>query len=177
MPHAPSLMDLLRRWPARLAGGGLWALALVAAVAQAQPAPSSRPVPMVQAPAVAESPLSDAELAVAATVYVGTLPCELGQSVTLQPDAERPGHFQLSLGRDRYLLRPALSRTGAVRLEDSLRGAVWLQLPHKSMLMNQKLGRRLADECAGPVQRSAAEALRRQPAPDLLDVAQSPRRD
>jgi len=164
------------RRPHHWAGLGVLAWAVAVAV-QAQPAQTSRPVPTVRAPAAADTPLSEAELAVAAGVYVGTLPCELGQSVSLQADAELPGYFHLSLGRDRYHLRPILSRTGAVRLEDPLRGVVWLQLSHKSMLMNQKLGRRLADECAGPVQRLAAEALRRQPAPDLLDVAQSPRRD
>ena len=138
---------------------------------------SSRPVATVRAPAPAEAALGEAELAIAATVYVGNLPCELGQAVTLQPDADRPGYFHLSLGRDRYHLRPVASRTGAVRLEDPVRGAVWLQLSHKSMLMNQRLGRRLADECAGPVQRAAADAMRLKPAPDLLDVAQSPRPD
>jgi hypothetical protein len=174
-PAYPPALPAVGR-PVQAAFGGVWALALAAAV-QAQPAASSRPVATVQAPAAADAPLSDAEMAVAAQVYVGTLPCELGQTVTLQPDAERPGYFQLSLGRERYQLRPVVSRTGAVRLEDLQRGAVWLQLPHKSMLMSQRLGRRLADECAGPVQRTAAEALRLQPAPDLLDVAQSPRRE
>ncbi len=154
------------------------ALALGSALAlPAMAQSSSRPVAAVQVPAPAEAPLGEAELAVAASVYVGTLPCELGQTVTLQPDPDRPGHFHLLLGRDRYHIRPVPSRTGAVRLEDSVRGVVWLQLPNKSMLMNQRLGRRLADECAGPVQRAAADAMRLKPAPDLLDVAQRPRTD
>lgn len=157
------------------AGAALALLASLAGPVMAQS--SSRPVAQVRAPAPAEAPLGEAELAVAAGVYVGTLACELGKTVTLQPDPERPGYFHLSLGRDRYHIRPVRSRTGAVRLEDPARGAVWLQLSHKSMLMNQKLGRRLADECAGPVQRAAADALRLKPAPDLLDVAQSPRSD
>jgi hypothetical protein len=57
-----------------------------------------------------------------------------------------------------------------------LQGAVWLQLSNKSMLMSQKLGRRLADECRSPLQQVVAEQLKLNPAPSLLDVAQSPSR-
>ncbi len=128
----------------------------------------------VRAPAVPDAPLSDAELAIAAGVYVGQLPCELGQTVVLQPDPTAPGYFHLQLKQHRYRVRPVLTSTGAVRLEDKAQGAVWIQLSNKSMLMNQKLGRRMADECAGPVQRAAAEHLRNNPMPHLLDVAQKP---
>ena len=47
-------------------------------------------------------------------------------------------------------MHPVESRTGAIRLEDPKRGAMWLQLGNKSMLMSQKLGQRLADECHEP---------------------------
>jgi hypothetical protein len=47
-----------------------------------------------------------------------------------------------------------------VRLEDKA-GAVWLQIANKSMLMNQKAGQRLADECMSPEQQQVAEAIRR----------------
>lgn len=112
-----------------------------------------------------------------APVYTGHLACELGQSVVLTPDATTPGRFHLQHHEQRYHLRRVPTTTGAVRLEDEQTGAVWLQLAHKSMLMSQKLGRRLVDECAGPIQQAAAENLRRNPAPYLLDVAQSPRLD
>ena len=49
-------------------------------------------------------------------------------------------------------MHPVESRTGAIRLEDPKRGAMWLQLGNKSMLMSQKLGQRLADECQSPEQ-------------------------
>ena len=179
MNLALPLRRLQRFLPGARSTAACAVLALLVGPVMAQS--SSRPVVHVRAPApteaIAEAPLGEAELAVAAGVYVGTLSCELGKTVTLQPDPDRPGYFHLSLGRERYHIRPVRSRTGAVRLEDPVRGAVWLQLSHKSMLMNQKLGRRLADECAGPVQRAAADALRLKPAPDLLDVAQSPRSD
>jgi len=66
-------------------------------------------------------------------------------------------------------MTPVVSSTGAVRLEDTQRGAVWLQIANKSMLMNQKLGQRLADECMSPAQVQVAEALKTNPQPSLLD--------
>jgi hypothetical protein len=69
----------------------------------------------------------------------------------------------------RFSMHPVESRTGAIRLEDPKRGALWLQLGNKSMLMSQKLGRRLADECMSPEQITLADELKRNPRPGLLD--------
>ena len=127
---------------------------------------SSRPV----------APLGDAEQAIAANVHVGELPCELGQKVSLRADPNTPGYFHMSLKGERFHMRPVQSSTGAVRLEDTAQGAVWIQLANKSMLMSQKQGRRLADECASPEQQAAAVALKANPI-NLLDgpAAGSPR--
>ena len=122
------------------------------------------------------APLSEAEQAIAANVHVGELPCELGQKVSLRADPDAPGYFRMSLKGERFHLRPVQSSTGAVRLEDTAQGAVWIQLANKSMLMSQKQGRRLADECASPEQQAAAVALKANPI-NLLDgaAAGSPR--
>lgn len=113
--------------------------------------------------------LTDADLAIAKQVYVGELPCELGASVRVR-EARRPGLFVVSTKGYRFLMHPVESRTGAIRLEDPKRGAMWLQLGNKSMLMSQKLGRRLADECQSPEQVSMAEELKRNPRPSILDA-------
>jgi hypothetical protein len=144
--------------------------------AHAQAQPASRAVPTVQVPAPADTPLTDRELAMAAKVYVGAKSCELGQSVQIDPISDAPGHFQLRMGGQSYRMRPVETTTGAVRLEDRHQGAVWIQLSNKSMLMSQRLGRRLADECANAVQKAAADAMKLNPAPLLLDVAQTPSR-
>lgn len=136
---------------------------------------TSRSVPKVTVPVVPVQPLSEAEHAVAANVHVGAFPCEMGQTVHLHPDEAAPGHFHLKTRTHRFHLRPVLTSTGAVRLEDAAQGAVWIQLSNKSMLMNQKLGRRLADECKSPMQQAVADHLRHNPVPHLLDVAQAPR--
>jgi hypothetical protein len=59
--------------------------------------------------------------------------------------------------------------TGALRLEDKRAGAVWLQLANKSMLMDQKKGRRVADECAHPAQVAYGQDMKTNPPPSLFD--------
>ena len=142
--------------------------------AQASTEPVRKPKPAASKPAPV-APLQDDELALSAQVSIGSIPCELGQSVNLRPDAEAPGYFHLQLKGQRFHLRPVASATGALRLEDQARGAVWIQLANKSMLMDQRQGRRLADECMTPLQQAYAEQLRRDPTPALIDVAQKPR--
>jgi hypothetical protein len=134
------------------------------AVKRAAPVAAAAAVPLA-----VEAPLTENELAVAAQVHVGSLPCELGKLVRMELDATTPGFFRLHIDQQRYRLRPVESRTGAVRLEDPQQGVVWIQLANKSMLMSQKLGRRLADECAGESQQQVAAALKLNPAPSLLE--------
>lgn len=113
--------------------------------------------------------LSEGDLAVAKSVHVGTIPCELGAAVTVTA-AKRDGFFLVSTRNHRFRMHPVESRTGAIRLEDPKRGAMWLQLGNKSMLMSQKLGQRLADECMSPQQTSYAESLKKNPLPSILDA-------
>jgi len=118
----------------------------------------------------AEEALTPAELAIAERVHVGNLPCELGASVTLTPDTKAPGYFDLQGKNFKYRMFPVATTTGAIRLEDRKAGAVWLQLANKSMLMNQKLGIRLADECVSPSQVAVAEAMKLNPPASVLDA-------
>ncbi len=115
--------------------------------------------------------LTAAHLETALKVQVGTLPCELGQTVMLEADPAAIGFFNLRIGKLRYRLSPELTTTGAIRLEDKAAGIVWLQLANKSMLMNQKQGRRIADECQSTVQLQVAEELRKTPQASVLDSA------
>ena len=114
--------------------------------------------------------LSAQDLEMAQRVFVGTIPCELGQSVTVTPSTRRPGFFAVQAAGSRFVMHPVESRTGAIRLEDPKAGAMWLQLGNKSMLMSQKLGKRLADECMSPAQVTLANDLKDNPRPGLLDA-------
>ena len=117
----------------------------------------------------ADAALSPAELAIAQQVYVGRMACELGAFVNVSADGASPGHFMVEGKGFKYHMVPVATSTGAVRLEDAKGGAVWLQISNKSMLMNQKLGQRLADECQGAEQVVVAEAIRKNPPVSLLE--------
>ena len=108
--------------------------------------------------------LTPEALAVAERVRVGHFPCEHGTSVTLSADPKTPGYFNMQSKNVSYHMAPVASVTGAVRLEESKSGAVWLQLANKSMLMNQKLGTRIADECMSPEQSGVAQGMKTAPA-------------
>ena len=110
------------------------------------------------------------ELAIAERVYKGQLPCELGTTVQLDADISQPGYFYLYGQGFRYRMHPVSTSTGAIRLEDRKAGAVWLQLANKSMLMDQKKGRRLADECAHAEQIAYAADIKSNPPPSLIDT-------
>ena len=118
----------------------------------------------------ADAALSPAELDIAKQVYVGEIPCELGAHVNLAADPAVPGYFQLDGKGFRYRMSPVATTTGAVRLEDKAGGAVWLQIANKSMLMDQKHGQRLADDCKSPAQVAVAESMKKAPASSLLDA-------
>lgn len=117
----------------------------------------------------AEAALTPAELAIAERVQVGHLPCELGASVTLSADPKAPGYFDMQGKNFSFRMFPVMTSTGAIRLEDQKAGAVWLQLANKSMLMNQKLGIRLADECMSPAQTLVAQSLKTNPPVSILE--------
>lgn len=118
----------------------------------------------------AEAAMTPAELAIAERVQVGKLPCELGASVTLTADTKNPGYFNMQGKNFNYRMFPVPTSTGAIRLEDQKAGAVWLQLANKSMLMNQKLGIRLADECTSPAQLEVAQNLKLNPPVSILEA-------
>jgi len=113
--------------------------------------------------------LSPAELEIAQRVQVGRIPCELGAYVNVQADPAAPGHFYVEGKGFKYHMAPVTTSTGTVRLEDAKGGAVWLQIANKSMLMNQKLGQRLADECMSSEQLVVAEAIKRNPPPSVFE--------
>jgi len=122
-------------------------------------------VPVDDDPAVTLTP---ADLEVAKRIFVGEIPCELGATVHIAPH-KREGFFIVRAGIQRFRMHPVESRTGAIRLEDPRAGAMWLQLGNKSMLMSQKMGRRLADDCMSPAQAAVNEALKKNPMPSLLE--------
>ena len=151
-----------------------------AAKSEAKKAPPKKQVTRKAAKAVEEvTPiadetsivLTDADLAVAKRVSVGKAQCELGADVTVDADEKKPGFFNVSTKGVKYRMHPVESRTGAIRLEDPRAGAMWLQLGNKSMLMNQKAGLRIADECQTAEQVAFAEEMKKNPPKSLFEGA------
>jgi Ni/Co efflux regulator RcnB len=147
---------------------------------EAKKAPPKRQVTRKAAKAVEEvTPISDdtnivlndADLEVAKRVSTGKAQCELGADVTVTEDEKKPGFFNVTTKGLKYRMHPVESRTGAIRLEDPRAGAMWLQLGNKSMLMNQKAGLRIADECQTAAQVAFAEEMKKNPPKSLFEGA------
>ena len=117
-----------------------------------------------------DAPLTPAQAAVVPNVYTGPQACDAGVSVTLVPDASGSGYFNVAVKNRTYHMYPVVTLSGAVRLEDPREGAIWLQMSNKSMMMNQKTGSRLADDCINPAQAAVALAMKKNPQPGILDA-------
>jgi len=148
-----------------IAGAALAALSLnVAFAASAASAPASKstakkpaakPAPKAAEP---EAPLSQGQLDVAKRVMTGTAECEFKEKVevTAAPEA---GHFHVTYGKATYSMVPKETTTGAVVLVDTAKDVEWLQIPAKSMLLDNREGHRLVDHCTQAEQRAAVEAV------------------
>lgn len=151
---APQRNNARRAAAAGAAAGGVAAGAAAAAGHGASAAPT---------------PLDAQTLALADLVHTGRIGCELGKHVNVVRDEAHPGYFKVTGSGFNFHMSPVPTSTGAIRLEDTRAGAVWLQIANKSMLMNQKAGQRLADECMSPAQLQVAEAIKKNPLPNLLE--------
>jgi hypothetical protein len=78
------------------------------------------------------------------------------------------GYVDVTFGKQKYTMKPVLSSTGALRLEDVKGQTLMLQIAYKSMLMDVKAGRRLVDECVSEKQRQAKAAAAGQPSTGLM---------
>ncbi len=93
------------------------------------------------------APQSDEIKALAEKFNGGMFQCEFNETLTIAPNKEHPGYLTLRHKKITANMLPVPTNTGALRLESKTAGLVWLQLPTKSMLMNSKIGQRLADDC------------------------------
>ncbi|MBH9552918.1 hypothetical protein [Inhella gelatinilytica] len=123
---------------------------------------SSRKVTKAVAPVPVQEPLplDDAQLSVVPNVLLGESQCEFGRKVRLEPHPQWNGRFLLTLDQKVYTLTPQPTTTGVIRLENTQDGLLWLQVPVKSMLMNSKIGQRMADNCLHSAQVAEVEAMR-----------------
>ena len=120
--------------------------------------------------ALAAQDLSNAMLSIAAKVHTGMLVCENRQTIMLWPDNALPARFVLKINKTVYRMTPVQSDSGAVRLEDEKTGVIWIQTLEKSMLMDSRRSKRIADECQSPAQKTAAQQIPASGRTDLLEA-------
>lgn len=77
----------------------------------------------------------------------GTYLCELNRKVDVRHVAPDLKSAVLHWDRREYTMRAVNTHSGALRYEDAASGLVWLVIVGKSMLLDTKLGRQLANEC------------------------------
>ena len=146
-----------------LAFAGASALAQTApaakpAAATAKAAPPKKAAPAKKAAAVKPLPAADqAQLDAADRAHYGPYECDFKQTVEVSKNAA-PGYVDVKFGKTVYTMKPVLSSTGALRLEDVKGVGLFLQIANKSMLMDTKAGKRLVDACVHEKQRAAAQA-------------------
>lgn len=126
----------------------------VSTAKKAPPAPPPEPV------------LTDADesqLAAAERAYMGVYACEFKESVLIEKHPKVAGYLNVNWKQMRITMKPVLSSTGALRLEDVTGRTLMIQIANKSMLLDTKIGQRLLDECIHPEQEkliAAAKAAR-----------------
>jgi hypothetical protein len=147
-----------------------WGQAAKPAAKPAKPAAKSSAKAAPVASPAAPVELSPEQVSIAQIVTTGRIGCGDGQSVTITADPKVNGAFDVQFGKAKYDVVPVPAKSGAVRLEDTKTGIVFMQLANKSMLFNEKLGRRLADDCVSPAQQAVADQMKANPTAGVLDA-------
>ncbi|MFK7962367.1 MAG: MliC family protein [Burkholderiaceae bacterium] len=120
------------------------ALLLGACASTPEPKVVAAPAPKVQAPkpvAVAPAPRP------LFSIEAGTYQCELNRQVELRNVSASQDAAELRWGQQSYQMQAVKTATGALRLENKESGLTWITIVGKSMLLNTKRGKQLANEC------------------------------
>lgn len=82
--------------------------------------------------------------------------CELGNKVTLYTNQGDADHMALRWKKRLHRMTRVGTSTGASRFENTTYGLVWIGIPAKSMLLDSKANRQLANECRNADQNKSA---------------------
>ncbi|MGZ5250611.1 MAG: hypothetical protein ACXWIQ_09815 [Caldimonas sp.] len=143
------------------------ALALPAVAQTAAPKPAAKAAakapPKAAKKAEPEAPIADAlpeQVKAAEMVYYGKYDCEFNQTLDISQSAKHSAYAEVRHGKGEWLMKPVLSTTGAIRLEDVKGETLMVQIASKSMLLNVKTAHRIVDDCISPKQRELIEAAK-----------------
>lgn len=136
-------------------------LCLGASIAVAQTTAKKATKKKIAAAAPAAVVLADAsaeQMAAAQRAFTGQYQCEFSQTLDVSMN-QKPGYLDVRHQKQVYTMKPVLSSTGALRLEDVRGRTLLLQIANKSMLMDQMAGKRVVDGCIHEKQRAVAAAM------------------
>ena len=133
------------------------AASALAADAPAKPAkPAAKPAAKgkaAPAPVFAVPDAQPDQVKAAELVYYGPYECEFQQTVNITQSPKHSAYVDVKHGAKAWLMKPVLSSTGAIRLEDVRGETLMVQIASKSMLLNVKSAQRIVDDCVSPKQR------------------------
>jgi hypothetical protein len=109
---------------------------------------------------VAPPPASAEQIDAAERVFYGIYDCEFNQTVNIEKSVTNASYVNVRSGKSSWVMKPVLSSTGAIRLEDVKGETLMVQIASKSMLLNVKTAHRIVDDCVSPKQRELIEAAR-----------------
>jgi hypothetical protein len=92
-------------------------------------------------------------------VYEGRMACDDNVFVVVIEDKKIRHNFDILIGKAHYKTKRIPTSSGAIRLEAKAQSIVWLQMSNKSMLLNEKAGKRLANNCRNDTQKATENAL------------------
>lgn len=179
----------LRRALVAIAVGLATAVAPIVACAQSnstKPKPVAKPAAKTHASAAAKKvvvppkveyvpaePATEEQIEAAERVYYGVYDCEFKQTISIVKSEKFPAFVDVKHGKASYLMKPVLSSTGAIRLEDIRGETLMVQIASKSMLLNVKTAQRLVDDCVSPRQHELIESARAAKAAAVVAAAAS----
>jgi hypothetical protein len=153
----PSLVRAAAPILAALIAGAFAASTAFAADAPAKPAAAKPAAKKAAAPAPAVTyVVPDAtpeQVKAAEMVYYGAYDCEFQQTVSITQSPKHSAYVDVKHSKGTWLMKPVLSGTGAIRLEDVRGETLMVQIASKSMLLNVKTAQRIVDDCVSPKQR------------------------
>jgi hypothetical protein len=133
----------------------------------AKPAAKKAPPAKPKAPELPDA--SDEQRAAADMAYYGTYDCEFKQILNVD-HSRTDGYVDVRFAKQVFTMKPVLSSTGALRMEDIKGQMLLLQIANKSMLMDTKAGRRVVDECMHEKQVLTRKAMEAGPPQEGLGI-------
>ncbi len=97
-------------------------------------------------------PATQEQIDAAERTHFGDYQCEFNQKIHVSLAPTAAGYIEVKHLKKVYTMKPVMSSTGALRLEDVRGQTLLLQIANKSMLMDVKAGQRIVDSCVHAIQ-------------------------